>query len=67
MHSSVRISRKLSFPTLSAAIAYAECHGLDYRIIVQPERAESTGARSLPRSWRARLQHNGRGGEIYRA
>jgi hypothetical protein len=27
---------RLTFPTLSAAIGYAECHGLDYRVIPPP-------------------------------
>ena len=62
-------SRRLTFPTLAAAIGYAERHGLDYRI-EKPRRHQSmkrnkpTSGR-LPRSWLARLARNGRNGDIY--
>jgi hypothetical protein len=56
----------LVFPTLSAAIAYAVRHGLDYRVIAPKHRMkELRAARGLPRSWMARLVRNGRNGEIY--
>jgi hypothetical protein len=57
----------LAFPTLAAAIAYAERHGFDYRVVA-PRRhnlGEIQRARSLPRSWMARLARNGRNGELY--
>lgn len=60
-------SRRLVFPTLIDAIAYAERHGLDYRV-VQPPRtttAIKTRTAGLPRSWLARLARNGRKGDIY--
>jgi hypothetical protein len=61
----------LTFPTLSAAIAYAEQHGLDYRIERPPRQRYPAAidrgrtASGLPRSWQARLARNGRSGEIY--
>lgn len=56
----------LSFPTLAAAIAYAERHGLDYRVIApRHSMKELRTGRGLPRSWMARLARNGRNGEIY--
>lgn len=43
---------RLTFPTLSAAIGYAECHGLDYRVIPPPPpprlRANGKGRRAHP-------------------
>jgi hypothetical protein len=61
----------LEFPTLAAAIAYAEAHGLDYRVVIPPRRRMSRSNRptptALPKSWMARLAHNGRRGEIYHA
>jgi hypothetical protein len=62
-------SRRLTFPTLAAAVGYAERHGLDYRI--EPPRQHQHTRRNqpasgrLPRSWLARLARNGRNGEIY--
>ena len=56
------VSRRLTFPTLTAAIGYAERKGLDYRIErhrqhegMRPRRS-ATGR--LPRSWLARLARN---------
>ena len=63
-------SGRLVFPTLAAAIAYAERHGLDYRVVA-PRRPRGATARnnrasrSLPKSWLARLARNGRNGDIY--
>jgi hypothetical protein len=63
------ISRRLTFPTLTAAVGYAERHGLDYRI-ERPghhqyvKRSKPASGR-LPRSWLARLARNGRNGDIY--
>jgi hypothetical protein len=59
---------RLTFPTLAAAIGYAERHGLDYRIV--PPRRHRTAdcenrATGLPRSWLARLSRNGRNGDMY--
>lgn len=56
-------SRRLTFPTLAAAIGYAERHGLDYRI-ERPRQHQFASGR-LPRSWLARLARNGRNGDIY--
>jgi hypothetical protein len=62
-------SRRIAFPTLAAAIGYAERHGLDYRIERPRQHQGSRGSmlrsRRLPRSWRARVARNGRNGEIY--
>ena len=61
--------RRLAFPTLGAAIGYAERRGLDYRI--EGRRTRPTAGRSrlssrkLPRSWLARLARNARNGRIY--
>jgi hypothetical protein len=62
-------SGRLLFPT-AAAIAYAERHGLDYRVVVPKRHRVATGrnrraARSLPKSWLARLERSGRNGDIY--
>jgi hypothetical protein len=50
-------SRRIAFPTLAAAIGYAERHGLNYRIERprqhQGARGGTLGSRRLPRSWRA--------------
>jgi ETC complex I subunit-like protein len=63
---SVREPTGLAFPTLAAAIAYAERHGFDYRVIAPKHRMkEARAGGDLPRSWRARLARNGRNGEIY--
>jgi hypothetical protein len=62
-------SRRLIFPTLAAAICYAERHGLDYRIERprqhQCMRRSKPASGRLPRSWLARLARNGRNGDIY--
>ena len=63
-------SGRLVFPTLAAAIAYAERYGLDYRVVVPRRRRAETGRNrraplSLPNSWLARLARNGRNGDIY--
>ena len=64
--SSTGPSTGLAFPTLAAAIAYAERHGFDYRVIAPRHRMkELRTGRDLPRSWMARLARNGRNGEIY--
>jgi hypothetical protein len=64
-----KASRRLAFPTLAAAIGYAERHGLDYRIERprqhQPLTRNKPRAGWLPRSWQARLARNGRKGDIY--
>jgi hypothetical protein len=63
------VSRRLTFPTLAAAIGYAERHGLDYRIErprpPQYEKRRKPATGQLPRSWLARLARNGRNGDIY--
>jgi hypothetical protein len=61
--------RRLPFPTLQAAISYAERHGIDYRV-VRPRRqpAANRSKRTpggLPKSWLARLRRNSRNGEMY--
>jgi hypothetical protein len=60
---------RLTFPTLAAAIAFAERYGLDYRIVPPPRRRmesnKNTATTGLPRSWLARLSRNGRNGDIY--
>jgi hypothetical protein len=59
---------QLTFATLAAAIAYAEWHGLDYRIVPPPRHRMASNkntATALPRSWLARLSRNGRNGDIY--
>jgi hypothetical protein len=58
--------KPLAFPTLAAAVGFAERHGLDYRI-ERPARRSPTSIRRrhLPRSWRALLSGNGRNGDIY--
>ena len=61
---------RLVFPTLAAAIGYAERHGLDYRVVMPNRHRMETArsrraARGLPRSWMARLARNGRNGDIY--
>lgn len=62
-------SRRRIFPTLAAAIGFAERHGLDYRI--EPPRHHPSTRRTkpasgqVPRSWLARLARNGRNGDIY--
>jgi hypothetical protein len=60
-------SRRLVFPTLIDAITYAERHGLDYRVVQPPRTTTTIDMRTagLPRSWLARLAHNGRKGDIY--
>jgi hypothetical protein len=60
-------SRRLVFPTLIDAIAYAERHGLDYRVVQPPRTTTTTNTRTagLPRSWLTRLARNGRKGDIY--
>jgi hypothetical protein len=64
-----KISRRLTFPSLAAAIGYAERHGLDYRIErpSRPHKTKRTKPMSvrLPRSWLARLARNGCKGDIY--
>jgi hypothetical protein len=56
-------SRRLTFPTLAAAIGYAERHGLDYRIErprrYQLARRKQPASGRLPKSWLARLARNG--------
>jgi hypothetical protein len=63
------VSRRLTFPTLAAAIGYAERHGLDYRIERPRQhhymRRKEPARGQLPRSWLARLARNGRNGDIY--
>lgn len=62
--------KTLAFPTLAAAVEYAERHGYDYRI-ERPSRHARTsnrrrrGEQDLPRSWLARLSRNGRNGDMY--
>ena len=69
LESGSRARRRIAFPTLAAAIGYAERHGLDYRIERprqhQGARDSTLGSRRLARSWRARVARNGRNGEIY--
>ena len=58
--------RRLIFPNLAAAVAYAERYGFDYRI--EPPRRHASMKRKqrrLPRLWLARLKRNGRKGDIY--
>ena len=59
---------RFTFPTLGAAIGYAEQHGIDYRIIWRPQHRRSERyhrATALPRCWMARLSRNGRNGDAY--
>ena len=59
---------RITFPTLSAAIDYAEEHGFDFRIIWRPQNrrsAKNYRATALPRSWMAGLSRNGRNGDMY--
>ena len=59
---------RFTFPTLGAAIGYAEHHEFDYRIIWRPQHrrsAKNHRATCLPRSWMARLSRNGRNGDMY--
>jgi hypothetical protein len=69
LESSSSASRRMAFPTLAAAIGYAERHGLDYRIERprqhQGSRGSTLRSRRPPRSWRARVARKGRNGEIY--
>lgn len=62
-------SRRLTFPTLAAAVGYAERHGLDYWIEPprrnQYMRRNKSASGQLPQSWLARLTRNGRNGDIY--
>jgi hypothetical protein len=63
-------SGRLVFPTLAAAIAYAERYGLDYRVVAPRCHYAATGrnrraSRGLPKLWLARLARNGRDGDIY--
>jgi hypothetical protein len=61
--------QKLTFASLTAAIGYADWHGLLYRIErpLQPRNArrQPRGSSSLPRSWLARLARNGRNRKSY--
>ena len=62
--------RTLAFPTLAAAVGYAERHGYDYRIEPPARRSSPSIPRRrdgqrLSRSWLARLSDNGRNGDIY--
>lgn len=54
--------RRLPFPSLAAAVRYAEQHGIDYRVVPPPV---SSLRATLPRSWLARLARNGRRGDTY--
>ena len=63
-------TRRLAFPSLTAAIGYAERHGIDYRVVMPPRRPAplnraKRSPSALPRSWLARLARNGRNGETY--
>jgi hypothetical protein len=63
-----KASRRLVFRTLIDAIAYAERHGLDYRVVPPPRNFApvlNAHGSSLPRSWLARLARDGRRGDIY--
>jgi hypothetical protein len=61
--------RRLPFPSLAAAIRYAEWHGIDYRVVIRsPHPAAKTnrrGPKALPGSWVASLRRNGRNGDNY--
>ena len=56
------VSRRLAFPTLTAAIGYAERKGLDYQIERHRQhegmRPRKSATGRLPRSWLARLARN---------
>jgi hypothetical protein len=57
--------RTLAFPTLAAAIGYAERHGYDYRI-EPPVRARTSVRRRGQRpSWLFRFPNNTRNGDSY--
>jgi hypothetical protein len=62
-------SRRLTFPTLAAAVRYAERYGLDYWI--ERPRQHPYLRRALPalgqlrRSWLAHLARHERNGRIY--
>jgi hypothetical protein len=64
--------KTLAFPTLAAAVGYAERHGYDYRIEL-PSRHPRTSTRRLrgkhclPKSWLALLSSNARNGRLYHA
>jgi len=64
--------KTLAFPTLAAAVGYAERHGFDYRI-EPPARHSNTSLKRLrreqrvPRSWLALLTSNARNGRLYQA
>jgi hypothetical protein len=64
-----RSGRHLIFATLVDAIAYAERHGLDYRVVPPPNARGPTREEShtdaLPYAWRVKLAGNGRGTRIY--
>jgi hypothetical protein len=62
--------KTLAFPTLAAAVGYAERHGCDYRIEPPARRSGIKGRRQgahqdLPKAWLVRLSSNGRNGDIY--
>lgn len=62
-------ARRLTFPSLAAAVSYAERHGLAYRIEPPQQhrsvRRDKPARDRLPRSWLARLASNGRKGDLY--
>jgi hypothetical protein len=64
--------KTLAFPTLAAAVGYAERHGYDYRIEPPVRRSSPSverqrGERRLPRSWLALLSSQARNRAIYHA
>jgi|SoiMethySBSTD1v2_1073268.scaffolds.fasta_scaffold642472_2 hypothetical protein len=64
--------KTLAFPTLAAAVGYAERHGYDYRIEPPARRSGRSVKRlsreqRLPRSWLALLSNNARNGRLYHA
>ena len=59
-----RDTRLRAFPSLTAAIDYAERHGIDYRVVMPPRRPAVAKRRmrvpvGLPRPWLPRPARNG--------
>ncbi len=56
--------KTLAFPTLAAAVGYAERHGFDHRI--EPPAGHSRSSeQALPKSWLSLLSKNARSRDLY--